>query len=400
MTALSPTAKLLLVTALSFVTGAGVAWVVTTVGMREKRVASAERTGAAEVAEILSSVPVSAPVPVVPRLMPEDSEIPEITDALRASFAGAADLVGVELSATAVRELFEKPETQVRLLAAPEPAVEETKAQIKLLPRRVVYWRPGALVPANLDALAVAWPGLVKDRPLGLVIDLRQVSASAGYEGAADLLSFFASPESTLFTIQELKMAQRVFRAGRQPLELPAGFPVVVLVHGRTLGAAEIAAQWLATRRGALVLGTPTAGQGWPFRDVALKSGRVLRLPIARVVSPAGQDLGKGPLEPDVIVVADPVEESAALAFVSAGRVEESVAEVPARRQQNEAALIREENPELDELIESQNKPGPSGPPPPKDVALQRAIDVIEAISVMHAGPVSTSTPIPQPTKP
>ncbi|MFQ3670514.1 MAG: S41 family peptidase [Verrucomicrobiia bacterium] len=375
--------KLLLATVLSFITGAGLAWLVTTnSGKRESGLKEPLAVEEGSKGVTLEVRPV--PLPETPRLEPEESEIPEIIDALRGAFAGASELVGMELTSEVVRGLFGKPESQVRLLGAPEPEVEETKAQIKVLPRRVIYWRPGALSGENLDGFAAAWPGLVKEGPLGLVVDLRQVSASAGFEGAADLLSFFASPESTLFTIQELKTAQKIFRAGRQPLDLPQGFPVVVLVHGRTKGAAEVAAEWLAMRRGALLLGMPTAGQGWPYREVLLKSGRVLRLPVARVVSPTGQELAKGPVRPDVVVVADPVEEAAALAFASAGRVDESVAEVPVRKQQSEASLIREESPELDELIANQGKPKPVGPPPPKDVALQRAIDVIEAIAAMH----------------
>lgn len=387
---LTPGMRLWLVGGLCFLLGAGLVWFGGGGAVRPAATVS-------EPARPAQESDASKPVPVVAvtgasRLQPEEAEIPEITDALRSSYAGAADLVGTELTAETVRGLFAQPESQVRLLAAPEPAVEETKPQIKLLARRIVYWRPGALTSANLDAFAAAWPGLAEQQPLGLVLDLRQVSVSADYEGAADLLSFFASPETTLFTIQELKTAQRIFRARRQPLELPSGFPVVVLIHARTKGPAEVVAEWLATRRGAILLGEPTDGQGWPSREVVLKSGRVFRLPVARVVSPTGHDLAKGPVQPDVLVVADRLEEASALAFASAGRIEEAVAEVPSRRQQNEASLLREENPELDELIENQSKTKPSGPPPPRDVALQRALDVIEAVAAMHLAPQASST--------
>jgi hypothetical protein len=388
MTRLPPTAKLLIAVAVAFITGVCVTWVGTQAftGQNtsvEKTVA--EKKPAPATPAKPAPKPKVTPPPVEPALVPEPAEIAEITDLIRASYAGATELVGVELTQEKIVSLFTEPDRQLRLLAKPRTPPQPAHPNITLLPRRIIYWKLPGFSKANIDEFARSIEAFQRDRPLGLVLDLRENADPDNYEGAADLLSLFASPESTLFTVQELKTAQQLFRAGRQPLNLPAVFPIVVLVQAQTRGAAEVAAEWLSQRRGALLAGQPTAGEAWPSRDFPLKSGRTLKMPIARAVSPTGQNLGLGPLTPDIPIEINPVEQAAALAWAASGKIAETVAEIPTRKRQSEASLINEENPELDELIAEQKGDQKKPDPAPRDRVLHQALDVVEAISILQS---------------
>jgi len=331
--------------------------------------------------------------PAPPRvvLQPQAKELPQVIDLLRTDYVDAPKLVGSEIDAKKVEEIFNDPAGGIRILAQDPPDGKNARILSELLPGKILYWQVPVFAKQEIDALAAQWEQTKSQSPVGLVLDLRETRAPQDFAGAADLAALFAPPDTMLFSVQGLKIPQQVFQAGRQPLDFGSPFPIVVVVNSETRGAAEVLAELLRTRAGAVVVGSATAGEGKPSSDVRLKSGRLLRLATGRVLTPSGQEILAGPVMPDVEVSVPLDDERRAMAAGQSG-VAATVAEVPLRKRQSEHSLMNDENPEYDEILEEQKaKDAPKGKNAPHDVTLHRAMDVLQGVRIYVQPPATTA---------
>jgi len=129
------------------------------------------------------------------------------------------------------------------------------------------------------------------------VLDLR--ANGGGYRDAAiAVASHFV--RGTVVTIQERsgKPAPFVAKAGTTPI----GAPLAVLVDGDSASAAEIVAGAVQDDKTGTLVGTRTFGKGLVQETFALPDGGAIKLTTARYLTPAGRDIDKVGITPDVVV--------------------------------------------------------------------------------------------------
>jgi hypothetical protein len=328
----------------------------------------------------------AAPVvttPVEPILQPTPAEYPEIVDLLRTNFLESPALLSTPLTPDTVPEILERSRDKIHLSpAATQGHATGVKTLTELLPGNIGYWRPRAFETADIDRLVREWAVWKNSQPTGLILDLRHFTDPNNFTGAAPLVSLFTTPGRTLFTLQGLNQAQQVFKSERQPLDLPASLPVIVLINRQTRGAAEAAAAALRSEARALLVGQPTAGEGGLFRETRLKSKRYLRLATARAATADGTDLLTTPLEPDVLVEIDPAAEKIAFLTTTASATK-ALAEPPPlpRLNQDVNAIV------LDAGADR------SATPPPADPILKAGVDAVTAITARITPPSLPAKP-------
>lgn len=181
----------------------------------------------------------------------------------------------------------------------------------------------------------------------GVILDLRSLEDHREFDAGARLASLFVPEGSVLFSLEGRGETQRF--TAREPARtlLP---PMAVIVNSGTRGVGEAIAESLRSLRRAVIFGSPTAGRAAEYGVAELPSGRRLRVPSRRVVWGEGGPAFHDPVRPD-IGIAD--GEKAAEMLMREGEEGPAafIAEDKPRPRQNEAALVRGENPELEEAI-------------------------------------------------
>ena len=129
------------------------------------------------------------------------------------------------------------------------------------------------------------------------VLDLR--ANGGGYRDAAiAVASHFV--RGTVVTIQERTGKPAAFAA--KAATAPLGAPLAVLVDGDTASAAEIVAGAVQDDKAGTLVGTRTFGKGLVQETFALPDGGAIKLTTARYLTPAGRDIDKVGITPDVVV--------------------------------------------------------------------------------------------------
>ncbi|MSR67633.1 S41 family peptidase [Candidatus Peribacteria bacterium] len=132
----------------------------------------------------------------------------------------------------------------------------------------------------------------------GVVLDLR--FNGGGYlEGAVDLVSMFLEVGDVV-TVEHRENEPEIHRVTGSSI-LP-DMPLVVLINGGSASASEIAAGALQDHKRAKIIGTQSFGKGTVQEIIELPGGSSLRVTVAHWLTPAGQDLGKKGVTPDIVV--------------------------------------------------------------------------------------------------
>lgn len=287
--------------------------------------------------------------------------------------------------------------------AAPPPGPpprEELPGELRAetFPSRLGYLRLGAINKDRLGDFDKALKGFATAGLPALVLDLRATAAgnnAEAFELAAEILRRFVPKGRPLFTLRKPPpaagggAADRLFTANADPI-----FPgrVLVVTDADTAGAAEVIAAVLKTERGATVVGAPTAGQAVEYADFGLggEGGAILRLAVAQVVLPPDdRALFPAGVRPDLPAGQPRAQKleifRQSVANGAAGSMAPFVFDAE-RPHFSEAALVARENPELDAARDAQARRREGQPPPkppPRDVPLQRAVDVALAVDAM-----------------
>lgn len=322
-----------------------------------------------------------------PRQAMSDTEFAEIMRQLKKRFADNELVQSKGLGKESLPEVLNK--LGGAAVISPQKLPARGKADIiytELLPHRVGYWRLESFRPrSNWDALRNQLQLWQRSGVIGVVLDVRDFSDVNDYAGAAELASLFVPKDRMLFSTQGLQIPQQIYKAEGEGD--PYTGPMVVLTNTRTAGAAEALAAALRDQIGAVLLGRSTAGQGAIWTESQLGSGRFLRLAAGEATLADGTPLFGKRLSPDIpLYIDDPVEQLA-LKMIRQGQARKLVREEPVRRKMSEAALVRQENPELDAAIDDRKREqnekiedAPKSDEPPRDIALIRALDVLRAI--------------------
>lgn len=152
-------------------------------------------------------------------------------------------------------------------------------------------------LPQQTDAVLAA---LAERGAVRLVVDLRDVPGGS-LLSAVDFCARFV-PQGTPVATSVSRTAAPVVLATRAPRT--CRLPLVVLVDGRTAGAAEVAAACLRDELDVNLLGNPTAGRASEQTLARLPDGSALRYTTARLSTPSGAVLEGVGLKPNVRLAA------------------------------------------------------------------------------------------------
>ncbi len=151
---------------------------------------------------------------------------------------------------------------------------------------------------SSIQELRAALDAVPSEHVKGLVLDLRY--NGGGYlDGAVDLVSFFLK-SGTVVTVDRRNSAPEVHAVHGDPL-LP-DIPMVVLINGGSASASEITAGALQDTKRATIIGVQSFGKGTVQEVLELPGGSMLRVTVARWLTPAGHDLGKKGVTPDIVI--------------------------------------------------------------------------------------------------
>jgi hypothetical protein len=265
----------------------------------------------------------------------------------------------------------------------PEHAAETSEATnpffAEILDGHIGYLRFGALTAVNLQTLDAALQNYRGKKVDAVVIDLRASPATSDFAVAAEFAKRFCGKGKLLFTLRKSAGKQeRAFTSERDPAYQGL---VITLADHDTAGPAEAIAGDLRIYTKALLIGENTAGRAVEYSDLPLNGGRMLRAAVGEAVLPEGHTLFPGGLKPNL-----PVEMTAAdKRYIFEQSIRSGMSQFVFENERphlNEAALLAGRNPELDALEASQRRGRNADKGQPKDLVLQRAVDVVTSLAI------------------
>jgi carboxyl-terminal processing protease len=163
--------------------------------------------------------------------------------------------------------------------------------------RRIGVIRVGRFVRGAGAQTSAALHRLRRERVRGIVLDLRGDPGGLLSE-AVNVASVFLRPGASVVSLVGAHRPLRILYAH------PAGgsmtIPLAVLVDGATASASEVVAGALKDHGRATIVGSPTFGKSLVQEIVRLPSGAALKLTVARYLTPAGVDISRRGVAPDV----------------------------------------------------------------------------------------------------
>ncbi|HEY2626023.1 MAG TPA: S41 family peptidase [Candidatus Udaeobacter sp.] len=301
---------------------------------------------------------------------------------LKSNFTNSDAITETELNRATVQGLMTRLPNGVKLLPNPESSPPEAQNPLygEILDGHVGYLRLGSLNNANLQAMDKNLSNFTGKKVDALVVDLRASSGTNDFAVAAEFAKRFCPKGKPLFTLRKPAARQdRVLNSDRDPAFRGL---IMVLADGDTAGGAEAVAAALRVYDKALLVGQPSAGGAAEYSDLALPSGKILRVAVAEMVSPEGHSLFPDGIKPDLpveMLIADKLQ----IFQLSGEKGMGPFVYQAGRPHMNEAALLAGTNPELEAVEAAQQRRGRAPEKPPAhDPVLQRALDVVTSLEI------------------
>lgn len=255
------------------------------------------------------------------------------------------------------------------------PEKVDTAFLAEILDSRIGYVRLGKLDRDRLVQMDAALTNFSEKKVKALVLDLRGIPSGGDYETVAEFARRFCPKGKLLFSLQKPSAKQeRIFTSNQEPAFHGV---TVVLTDAATTGAAEVLAATLRLNAGALIVGADTAGEALEFAEAPVGGGATLRVAVAQVILPAGAAIYPGGVKPDIAISLPATTQREIFELSKEKGVSQFVFD-PERQRMNEAALVANTNPEIDGWQSQQRERGRT---PLRDTVLQRAVDLVTAIS-------------------
>ena len=338
---------------------------------------------------VAPAVPADPPAQATPKqLTPEQAvqllskeDLAGFVSVLREHYVAPEGLAEVELARATVQGLLARLGTGVSVLdVAAGEAVPASPFRSEVIEGRMGYVRLGAINPAHVAELDAALQKFTGPTSGALILDLRATPAHAEFEQAAEVCKRFAPKGKVLFTVRRPQAAQELILTSKEEPRYRG--LIIVLVDADTAGSAEIVAATLRAHANAMIVGQKTKGEAVEFAQVSLPSGRQLRVAVAEVSLPDQKAAFAQGVMPDLPLDISQEETNAALQSGLEAGVSPLVSETE-RPRMNEAALVAGTNPEFDAAHAAQQRARGEKPPvPTRDLALQRAVDLVTTIGI------------------
>jgi len=262
------------------------------------------------------------------------------------------------------------------LLPAKSPAPPDATASMyaEVLENHIGYIRPGAIITANLQNLDKRLADFAAKKVDALVVDLR-ASDSGDFAAAADFAKRLVPKGKTLFSLRRQDKQDHTFISDHEP---SYNGLIVVLVDQEAVGPAEALAVALRVHDKALLIGQSTAGGGVEYSDLALPSGKTLRVAVAQCVGADGRALYPTGATPDLAVEMSAVDKRQIFRLSTTKGIAQFTREME-RPHLNEAALIAGTNPELETSEQRRSRAQANAL---VDSVLQRGLDLITSLEI------------------
>ncbi len=214
-----------------------------------------------------------------------------------------------------------------------------------------------------------------------LVIDLRNPGQLNDLGSIALLLSRFVEPNEMLFKVSLAGAAEADSSSRELFVSSPAPrnwrSDIILLMDGKSGGAAELFAGVIRSIRPCTIIGEQTKGKTVKFSTIDLGDGLALRYAVAEIELRDGSSLFQKGISPDVETIVGRAEKQMARRALIAGLPISQLVYRPERPRMNEAALVDGVDPELPYyLARSQKKPVEWDKHNVRDRLLQQAADV------------------------
>ena len=292
---------------------------------------------------------------------------------LRRDYIRREDLTLEQLNRAALRGLLERLDFGAELIKndASAPTVESHVATEVLTPR-IACLRPGAFTSEEVAPMRTALGKFKEQGAEHVLLDLRSPAAPGDFETAAAMLELFLPKGLLLFKLRQLGAGEAQPMLSRRD---PAwSGSLTVLVDGETNNLGETIAAVLRQQKRAVLVGSPTRGATVRYETVPIEAGWRLRFARAEVLLADDSSVFRRGLKPDLAVNLDA---KAKHNLFTAPTMKAGIFEV-ARPRFNEAALVSNKNPELDDYIRRSGGEVMSYDNPGKhDAVLQRAVDML-----------------------
>jgi carboxyl-terminal processing protease len=145
-------------------------------------------------------------------------------------------------------------------------------------------------------AAASAVARLRRQGAKALVLDLRG-NPGGLLDQAVGVVSLFLPSGASVVSLAGAHEPLRIVYSRGGPA---AGIPLAVLVDGGSASASEVVAGALKDHGRAAIVGEPTFGKSLVQEIVQLPSGAALKLTVARYLTPAGVDISRNGVQPDI----------------------------------------------------------------------------------------------------
>lgn len=217
--------------------------------------------------------------------------------------AGTPDAVGAQLRGTAgtvVRVGYSRSGIAHDPVAITRRVITPPDVIARSLPGGVGYVRLRSFGANSASQLDAALARLKTAGVHAYVLDLR--GNGGGYrDDAVAIASHFV--RGTVVTTRERDGAPTAFPA--KPVKT-IGAPLAVLVDGDTASASEIVAGAIQDDHTGTLIGTRTFGKGLVQETFPLPDGGAIKLTTARYLTPAGRDIDRVGITPDVVLAQPP----------------------------------------------------------------------------------------------
>ncbi|MEI6033344.1 MAG: S41 family peptidase [Verrucomicrobiae bacterium] len=303
----------------------------------------------------------------------EPAQVDKAVEAIKINFLSQQALDEPSKQKALLEGLLQRLSPGAEIVSSENPSSppEPIPFLAEILDGRAGYLRPGNLDAAALAQVDSSLASFSQKKLPAVILDLRAVPGGSGFEAAADFARRFCPNGKMLFTIQKPSAKQERILTSNQN---PAYQGILIVITGaNTSGAAEALAATLRFNASAMIVGSTTAGEAVEFSEIPLGGGKSLRVAVSQVVLPDSSPIFPAGVKPDV-AISLPQE---VLAEIFAASRKQGVSQFvfdSARPRMNEAALVTNTNPEIESTKDREA-------PPLRDTVLQRAMDLVTAIS-------------------
>jgi hypothetical protein len=297
---------------------------------------------------------------------------------LRRDYIRREDLTFDQLNRAALQGLLTRLDFGAEIIRDDSKA---TKPDGKVIAETITgdtsYLRPTSLIETEVPMLEARLRELSDKGTKHFVLDLRSPTTPGDFETAAAVLELFLPRGTLLFKLKQLNQSDaQLMLSRREPVWRGS---LVVLIDNESSNIAETIAAVLKAQHRAILVGTATRGATVRYDTVPLDAGWKLRFARAEMLLPDESSVFRKGVVPDFAVKLDGKTKRNIFALSAAGSIKPFILE-QARPRFNEAALVANRNPELDDYIRrSSGETLSYDQPPARDTVLQRALDLITA---------------------